>query len=306
MNSQKKILVTKIAEYTGHKSSIYCLAFHNGKLFSAGSDRLVARWETEDEGISFAASSSAVYSMLFHSEMNVLLLGNADGVIHIIDMDSGKEIRSLKPASTPIFKMISVKEVNKLFVMSGEGMLSVYNNNDLSFVKNIRVSGSKLRAITIDKKNNLIVIGCGEGAIHTFDMKTLERVNYFQAHQQDFSVNCILIHPHSNEIISGSRDGHINVFETYDSESLVRSIPAHNYAVYAMEFVNDNMIITASRDKTLKLWDSNVQDFILKIDSTIGGHKYSINSICVDPENGNIFSAGDDRLIKKWAIEAAS
>jgi len=62
--------------------------------------------------------------------------------------------------------------------------------------------------------------------------------------------------PDGKFLLTGGRDAHLNIWQT-DSYELIKSIPAHNWAIYDIVFNPDTTLFaTASRDKTIKIWDA--------------------------------------------------
>jgi WD40 repeat protein len=59
------------------------------------------------------------------------------------------------------------------------------------------------------------------------------------------------------------------------------------------------MFATASRDKTLKIWDVATQEIIQRIEQTNEGHLNSVNTLLWMDDN-TLVSAGDDRSINIW------
>ena len=83
---------------------------------------------------------------------------------------------------------------------------------------------------------------------------------------------------------------------------LVKKIPAHNYAIYSIVSLNNkNTILTSSRDKTIKVWSSDLT-FMQRLDFKDGGHKHSVNKIRKLDED-RFVSVSDDKSIIIWRGE---
>ena len=85
----------------------------------------------------------------------------------------------------------------------------------------------------------------------------------------------------------------------------MRAIPAHRANIYGIAFNPQGTVCaTASRDKSVKLWDAASFEPIDRFELKQGGHTHSVNAVhwCAD---GTLLSAGDDRTIKAWGASAA-
>ena len=60
------------------------------------------------------------------------------------------------------------------------------------------------------------------------------------------------------------------------------------------------LIVTASRDKNIKLWNSSL-DILKRIDYKLGGHNHSVNDICIIDES-TFVSCSDDKRIIIWNL----
>jgi len=80
---------------------------------------------------------------------------------------------------------------------------------------------------------------------------------------------------------------------------LVKSIPAHNWAIYDIVFNPDaTLFATASRDKTIKIWDAITYQLLKRITKeNLNAHTYSVNKLLWSTYNNYLVSAGDDRTI---------
>ena len=86
----------------------------------------------------------------------------------------------------------------------------------------------------------------------------------------------------------------------WSTSELIAEIPAHNYVIYDIISMNDgHNFITASRDKTIKIWNTGNLSFLQRIDLKVGGHRHSVNCLAKIAEDA--FSSGsDDKRIIVW------
>jgi WD40 repeat protein len=97
----------------------------------------------------------------------------------------------------------------------------------------------------------------------------------------------------------------MKVWSTVDY-SLLESIPAHLYSIYSIAFHPTlPFIATASRDKSIKIWDAETFQLLktISIEKGFDGHHLSINKIIWEPVNNKLISVSDDKLLKIWQID---
>jgi len=296
--------VNKINDLIGHEGAIYALeeSFQDNKCYSAGFDNMVVEWDLIEKTnpIAIAQLPSKAFSILKIESLNLLLVGTAQGGVHIIDIITKTEIKFLLVQTDMIFDLLYIEKKNELVVVSADGSLSVWNCEHWTLITHKKLTTNKLRSCI--KYNSQLLIGCEDGIIRILD-SNFNEINQIKTHDSGFGVNTILISPSEKYLISGSRDGHINFHSLTDNYKLVKRIPAHNFAIYDIKFSPDNAnFITVSRDKSFKIWDSKTLEVISKIDYKAGGHKASINA-ALWTNNNLIITTSDDRSIKVWEVE---
>lgn len=289
-----KIEVRKANEYSGHTGAVYALEKYQNTFISAGSDRIVVKWlKDTGDGEVIAKSTDAVFSLKITGA--TLLIGEAKGGLHIVDLNTAKEIKFLQLHNAPVFQIAATEEY--IYTAGGDGVLCILNSN-YDLIKKITISKEKLRTILILENN--ILIGDSNGVISIVD-SCLNVEHRFQAHKEGFGVYALCMFPTGGLILSGSRDAHLNIY-TYPGFGLQQSIPAHKGAVYDIAFHHSGKIFaTASRDKTIKLWDASIPEVLLKLDDAGGGHKYSVNKLLW--LNDALLSTGDDRCVINWKLK---
>jgi WD40 repeat protein len=303
-----KIEVKRHGVYSGHSGSIYSMALIPGEntFLTAGGDGVIALWNLNNdiEGKQYADVGKIVYSIAYDLESNMLLAGQYEGGIHVIDLKKGKEERLLQYHQSPVYKISVNHEHNLIISLDGNGELVISSLNGFEIKKNIKISQGKLRSIAFNNSNDIVAIGSAEGAIHLYNISDWNKITTIQAHEPGFSVNALKYSPDGKFLISGSRDAHLNIFDVLNNFEKVRSIPAHNYAIYSIDYSHDGRFIaTASRDKTVKIWDSGNFDMIKKIEKEqMNGHVISVNTLLWHP-NGYLITAGDDRSAISWEVK---
>ena len=197
-----------------------------------------------------------------------------------------------------IFSIVENKVKSKVYVLGGDGVFSVLSSTDYSLIFKQKISTMKLRSVFFDKELNKTFVGCGEGMFYVFDDDTMEMTYSNQLSKQGFSVNAII--NYTDEILlCGGRDAHLRWVDKKDY-TVVNAIPAHNYAIYKIGFSPDKKVFaTASRDKTLKIWDANTNQVIQRIEQGSEGHLNSVNTL-LWMDDHTLISAGDDRSINIW------
>ena len=100
-------------------------------------------------------------------------------------------------------------------------------------------------------------VHCQDETIRIFETVGFNEIITLPGHQN--GSNCSLL---VNEtLISGGKDGQIKKWD-WRNEKLESSLPAHYYAVYDLISLGSNenrVLISCSRDKTIKVWDSNLK-----------------------------------------------
>jgi guanine nucleotide-binding protein subunit beta-2-like 1 protein len=104
-------------------------------------------------------------------------------------------------------------------------------------------------------------------------------------------------------LISGSRDKTLIIWKLYGENKdgyygyPYKSLTGHNHFVSDLALANENnMVISSSWDKTLRLWD-------LKTGKTVRrfvGHTKEVFTVALSQDNRQIISAGADQGIKLW------
>ncbi len=302
-----KILTKKVKQLGGHTGPLFTLLQpgDDNEFFSGGSDKVLSTWRTTDHSIekAFCKLPFGIYASAFVAENNTLWLGQANGGIHIIDLDNKQERKLLQTHKSFVFDIQQNKEQGIVISTSADGSLAVYDAASLSLINHKNLLKEKVRKCSFSADGTLCAIARGDGFISIFSIPEMKEVYCFQAHE--LSANVAVFHPTMPVLISGGRDAHLKIWDAKQQYALHESIPAHNYAIYDIAFhPNKPLFATASRDKTIKIWHSENGRFLERIErKTHLSHAHSVNTLLWSTFANYLISTGDDGIIMIWETE---
>lgn len=97
----------------------------------------------------------------------------------------------------------------------------------------------------------------------------------------------------------GLWDGFIQIHNINTGAQISRLVGHNNYRINGMD-LRDDLLVSASSDKTVKLWHINSNSLI----KTLKGHSKMVNDVQLTFHNRNVFSASKDCTVRSWDIHS--
>lgn len=298
------IKVEKIDTFTGHRDCVYTLEKSGEvhRFFSAAGDGFVVRWNLQkpDVGELIAKVGHSVYALAYLPQENHLWVAENFEGIHVIDIETKQELRSLKLAPTNYFDIQIYK--NQAFLAGGDGIISVIDVASFSFRKHIKASDMSVRCLAINPVERELAAGFSDNTIKIFDLTTLELKQVIAAHNN--SVFTIKYSPDFKFLLSGSRDARLKIWDVEQNYVLEEEIVAHTFAINHISYQpNNKRFATCSMDKSVKIWDAETFKLLKVIDrARHAGHGTSVNKLLWTEYDDQIVSGSDDRTISVWKL----
>lgn len=296
-----KLQVNRIDTFGGHQGPLYAMALNSStkKLYTAGSDGLIVEWDLEkpDLGKVIARAEQSIYSMLIDSKTNSLYIGlNLKGFLKI--NLSNFETQLL--ADFNEFWLYDFAMKNDLFWFAHhDGLVSAYSVEKREIIKKLKIDNYRIRKIGFYQEYILLANSHGELIFMDLFGKILQKQSIHDSTIFDFFIL-------DDIIFTVGKDAKIQSFRiNQDLElDLIQSVIGHIYAIHTLAFHPAKKIFaTGSMDKTIKIWDLNLN--LLKVIDAArhGGHKNSVNKLIWSELNNYLFSISDDKLVSIWEIQ---
>lgn len=271
-------------------------------LFSVGADKVVAEWNLETgETNPFAIRTERTVYSLLNLDRKYLVIGTIVGGVHVIDLETRQEVRHLKFHDKGIFHMLHLSSTNRVLAACADGSISIWNADDWSLERHLTISGEKIRRLALNSGESLIAIAAGDGKVRLLETNKFKLVMELDAHAD--GANSVAFMP-NGDLFTGGKDAHLCRWNAIEGFKLAEKIPAHNFAIYDIVIPADgSFIATASRDKTVKIWNPEDMSSPTRLDrAKAGGHLNSVNAAIWLEDEKLLATCGDDRSVILWEV----
>lgn len=285
-------------DMVGHASGVYTLAADDKLLYSGSGDGMLATWDLNTlEPAPFSVNvGKPIYSVSVHGDR--IYIGQSNGGLHVVDRAQKKELQHIQIHNNGIFDILIDSKENRLYTAGGEGSIGVFDLADMRLRIQIPLAHKKLRGLTVSPDGAFLLVSSSNGFIYVLETEYMNELYNFKAHDGGaYGMNWTT----DKTLVTGGRDAHLRMWKVQrETAEEVNAIPAHNFAIYHIALNDEGLLATASRDKTVKVWNPSIMQKPQRLlEKLTTSHRNSVNDVIW--VNGQLFSAGDDKLIKVWA-----
>jgi WD40 repeat protein len=278
----------------GHTASVYKLIdLESDHFISFDGNGMMVKWSKTSEsndGYLIAKDNHAIYTAYLDRDANNLYIGNNFGQVSIIDLNSNLVIKVYNAHKAEIYDIVKVD--NYILSCGKDGAVCYYNINENSIEKSIHLSSAALRCFLLYQDE--ILIGGSDGYIYTLYLWNNEIVR-----RKISEMSIFTLYLHNEKIYAGGRDAKLYQLRARDKKT-INIIDAHMSTINCIAALN-NLIITACRDKTIRIWTEEMQ-LVQTLSPIKGGHINSVNCILSMVETDCFYSTGDDNSIIRWEV----
>lgn len=297
------VQIEKIFQVAAHSGSVYSVIHDkNDAVYTGGSEGVVLKWNIDDyESVTAVARvSGQIFSLFLFEPLNQLWIGTMSGAVHVLDLNSKKEIHHFINHTASVFD-IQLNTDGRIYIASKDGSISIWDAANASFIYKLQVSSEGLRRIAFHPNKNEMAVASSSNSIFIISTKSYEVLIKVDAHTN--SVFSLCYSYDGEQLFSGGRDAMLYAWDVLNNYCELNKLPAHLFTINDIVLLNGNYFATAGRDKHVKIWNGESLELIKVLDfEKFGGHKNSVNKLVWLGRKNILVSVSDDRSIIAWKI----
>ncbi|MTI22594.1 WD40 repeat domain-containing protein, partial [Fulvivirga sp. RKSG066] len=290
----------------GHEKGIRTLTSSpNGNLvFSADTEGKILKWSLQGERrvadtlASSRRQNHVVRSLAVTSDNSRLIAGgefnrgSGASYVEILQTSGKNEPKQLDGFEGSVWNLIITPDDQGFYTLDKGGKSIKYSN--FNEVNEVATSNIRLNDIALSNDGNYIIAAGNNGKIYLFDTQR----NFAQSEIYNNGAKVLNIATsQDNQVAIGDETGLIKVFKLFGNQGVTRLV-GHSSPIEAIEFSRDGRFIaTASRDKTVRLWNRkrlNAQPITLK------DHPDWVFSIAFTPNGQQILAGTKETVVRAW------
>ncbi|KAI3655667.1 hypothetical protein MP638_004245, partial [Amoeboaphelidium occidentale] len=272
--------------YSGKNSKIRSVASWKNFIISGGDDEEIRMWDASIDSLDpFAVIDQIVSTInILYIFEDIMYIGDNSNSVKVMSLTSLTLIRTLKAPGDAIVSLLS----NHLFLYGGGFFGSIYQWNISSGIQTAVFSAHSDHVRSLQLTDDLLYSGSWDSFIKTWQTKSLESINAFQALS---TINGMLI---DEEYLIVCTDSSVEMFSIISGKRT--DFVQEPFACYCV-VSRGSIVYTGHVDGLVRVRTLNS----LISFETYAGHVDIVSSLCFD-EVFNLYSAGFDGAVKKWNI----
>jgi serine/threonine protein kinase len=197
-----------------------------------------------------------VNTVQFSPDGQMLASGGADRRIKLWNTNTSKIITTFNEHQDSVLAMQFMPNGKILVSAGADQTIRFWDVAQKQLLKTITAHDQSINTLAISPDGQLIISGSSDRTVQVRQLGTQQQ-HTLVGHQD--RVLAVAISPDGQTIASGAADGMIHLWDV-DSKQLINNFSAHTGAVKSIVFqVNSKFLITASLDRTMKIWRANLK-----------------------------------------------
>lgn len=289
-------------EVLGHRSEPKVVVLsQDGTLFATGAKEQVKVWNARSgrllRSIAMPEGGAECTSLVFLNEDKNLLVGDAAGRLHFVELSTGDIIDSVEAHGGSVRALCMRPDRKGLMSGGADKCIKFWEykaaKHRLKHLKTLQL-GDEITYLSYSPDLRYIAAATLDMTVKVFFEDTLKF--YLSLYGHKLPVTAFDISADGKVLISASADKNVKVWSLEFGECR-KSIFAHSEAITAIAFVPGTLLfLTASKDRTLKYWDGGR---FLELQQ-LTGHQGEVWAMAVANDGETIVSVSRDRSTRVW------
>jgi WD40 repeat protein/serine/threonine protein kinase/DNA-binding XRE family transcriptional regulator len=264
----------EVLSFNRHTNIVYSLAFSSdGKQLVTGSyDNTARLWDvaTGGELRVFSTHAHPVTALALSPDGRTLITGGqADGVAHVWNVSTGKEVQRLEAQGG--INGIAFAPDGLHAVTGGEDMTARYWNVQTGeTIRSFTGHTDRIWGVAISGDGNRLLTSSFDKTVRLWDIKTGQQLQVFTGLRD--AINGVAFSPDDKLVAAGAQDATAMIWNTATG-GVHNRLLGHTGFVWSVAFSPDSRsVATASFDTTARLWSVDPAPAIMLRDGVFSAH----------------------------------
>lgn len=244
-----------VKSFSAHRGVVWMVQFHPMRpiMASCGDDGRIKLWEAESfELLKEWRAENAVRGVAFSPDGNRMVAGDREGVIHIYDIDTGKELAT-RTQPGAIFAIDFAPDGKSVVTGGSDKIVRLWDAQTLEQRQSMPGHDGPIYNVRFAEQGNLLATVGWNKNIRVWNTETGSQIHSLPGSEGD--VWGVAFCGDGTHLVTSGQDAAARVFQLSDG-TITTTLRGHDSAVHniSLDPVR-HRIATSSRDGTIRVWD---------------------------------------------------
>ncbi|TWU23034.1 Chromosome partition protein Smc [Novipirellula galeiformis] len=248
-------------------------------------------------------------SLRFSRDGSFLIAGGGEhslqGIAAIYDVKTGERVATVGDELDVVFDADVNTSMSRVAMGGPQKMLRIYDATDGELLFDLKKHTDWIYTVAYSPDGVLIASGDRSAGLSLWEADTGRL--YMDLNDHKGAINGVAWRDDSNVVASASDDGTVKVWDVNQGKA-IKSINAHGGGVTDVAFDHQGRLVTAGKDKRVKLWDANgtlirefqpVAEYVMQAAISHDGSR-----VIYGDWDGQVFSALSEKPEEKQSLAA--
>ena len=259
----KKIIAPNSKTRQGYASVFVLSRDKNWLAYGLRKNIFLRNTQNFSESKIFTKHLKGITGIAFSPDNDTVASSDEEAVCYIWSLSTFKEIKKFEGVFAGEINGLEFSEDGLELLVFGKGKSTFAKTIDLETGKDLRrleyLSSSVLTGCFSTQSPSGLMIGCEDGCINFYTGGSMKNKEIFKEHEGKF-VSKILLSPDKTKFVSVAFDKKIVIYDAIEGKQLdvidtSKVEGGHKMAIISSCFLDDERFVTASIDRSVKIWN---------------------------------------------------
>ncbi|HMO91500.1 MAG TPA: protein kinase [Pirellulaceae bacterium] len=292
------------AQFLDDNRAVLGMAFNVDRPGVRFDGKTIRIWDAEEQRIVgyFEGHSDWLTDMDLDTTRTRLLTGGLDGLVRLVDANSGRELKSWGPLESEIKYVSFVGQSPLVAALQSNGKLHIWRSDNGHSVMERQLPPSDLPVALVGcHRSNHLLLPQLEGQIQVINLDGDQGFHVIPSICDEDEIRRFAISPDDRWVALGLNSGKLLLCNLDHAArqflpNSMQTIPAHTLPIESLRFSPDSSrLFTASTDTSIRIWDLHSGQQVMSLD----GPTTHVCSLAISPNFDRILMA-NRTLIAGW------